>query len=168
MAKKEDYGQVGKVVAVLRIMLGWIFLWPFLDKAFGLGVTTTVSKAWMNGGSPTAGFLKMATKGPFSDLFHSMAGNPVIDWLFMLGLLGIGVSLILGIYMKIASYAGMLLLALIFVSVLPPANNPIIDEHIIFIVILYGFTLVPSIGETWGLGKWWKSQSFVKQYPFLA
>lgn len=31
-------------------------LWAFLDKTFGLGYSTRVAKAWVNGGSPTKGF----------------------------------------------------------------------------------------------------------------
>lgn len=168
MAKKDDLGQVGKVVAVVRILLGWTFLWPFLDKTFGLGFSTAASKAWILGNSPTSGFLKASTNGPFDSFYHSMIGSPVVDWLFMLGLLGIGVSLILGIYMRLASYCGILLLGLIFFANLPLKTNPLIDQHIIYIVIFYGFSLMPSVGDTFGIGKWWKSQSFVKQYPFLA
>ena len=40
-----------------RLALGWIFLWAFLDKLFGLGHSTPSTGAWINGGSPTKGFL---------------------------------------------------------------------------------------------------------------
>lgn len=33
------------VWAVTRISLGWVFLWGFLDKAFGLGVDTPAAEA---------------------------------------------------------------------------------------------------------------------------
>jgi hypothetical protein len=52
------------------------------------------------------GFLKFATKGPFAGVFQAMAGNPLVDWLFMLGLLGIGLGLMLGIFMKISTFFG--------------------------------------------------------------
>jgi thiosulfate dehydrogenase (quinone) large subunit len=45
------------LLAGIRIGLGWIFLWAFLDKVFGLGYATTSAKSWLNGGSPTNGFL---------------------------------------------------------------------------------------------------------------
>lgn len=38
--------------AVTRLCLGWTFLWPFMDKLFGLGHETTAAHAWINGGSP--------------------------------------------------------------------------------------------------------------------
>jgi thiosulfate dehydrogenase [quinone] large subunit len=168
MAKEKAGVAQDKIWAVVRILLGWTFLWAFMDKTFGLGFSTVANKAWILGNSPTSGYLKASTNGPFDGFYHAMIGMPVVDWLFMIGLLGIGLSLILGIYMRFASYSAILLLGLIFFSNLPLKTNPLIDQHIIYIVILYGFTLIPSVGEIWGLGKWWKSQSFVKQYPFLA
>ena len=44
---------------VVRILLGFTFLWAFFDKNFAWGYSTT--KAWMFGtgdGNPTGGFLK--------------------------------------------------------------------------------------------------------------
>src|ERR1700676_515785 len=53
------------VWALTRLCLGWTFLWPFLDKLFGLGHETTTAHAWVNGGSPSMGFLSGAA-GPFA------------------------------------------------------------------------------------------------------
>src|SRR6059058_2844518 len=60
--------------AAARISLGWIFLWAFVDKLFGLGHETTSAQAWIHGGSPTFGFLKKGAAGPFADFYHSIAG----------------------------------------------------------------------------------------------
>src|SRR6266511_711287 len=46
-----------KFLAVFRVAVGFVFLWAFLDKTFGLGYATPSAKAWINGGSPTKGFL---------------------------------------------------------------------------------------------------------------
>ena len=54
--------------AAIRLSIGWVFLWAFLDKAFGLGHETPAKDAWVNGGSPTKGFLSFATAGPFADV----------------------------------------------------------------------------------------------------
>lgn len=124
------------VYVVLRVSMGFVFLWAFLDKTFGLGFATTVEKAWINGGSPTTGFLSFATKGPFAELFQSLAGSPVVDWLFMLGLLGVGIALIFNRYIKWGALAGSIMLLLMYLAVLPPENNPIIDDHIIYILVL--------------------------------
>lgn len=151
--------------AAVRIVLGWIFFWAFLDKLFGLGFSTPSAKSWLNGGSPTLGFLKSA-KGPFENMFHAMAGTPVVNWLFMIGLCCIGIALILGIGMKIAGYSGTVLVLLMWMVVLPPTQNPIVDDHIVYAIVLMMLTLVPA-GDTFGLGKWWKSLSVVKKYPIL-
>lgn len=89
------YSKEQIVWILLRFALGFTLLWAFLDKTFGLGRATAPDKSWMAGGSPTAGFLKNAVQGPLADFYHSLAGNPVVDWLFMLGLLLIGLALIL-------------------------------------------------------------------------
>ncbi|OGI68137.1 hypothetical protein A2738_03070 [Candidatus Nomurabacteria bacterium RIFCSPHIGHO2_01_FULL_42_15] len=124
------------VFIALRLVMGFIFLWAFLDKTFGLGFATTAEKAWINGGSPTTGFLANAVKGPFAEIFHSLAGVAVVDWLFMLGLLFAGLTLIFNKYVKWGCVAGSLIFLLMYLSLLWPENNPIIDEHIVYILVL--------------------------------
>lgn len=164
-------------LALARIGLGAIFLWAFFDKLFGLGfatcrdaktevVTTMCQKAWVNGGSPTAGFLKMATKGPFVDFYHSLAGNTLIDWLFMSGLLLIGLALLFGIGVKIAAVSGSVLLAMMWTAALPPDNHPVLDDHIIYIFTLMAIMFANS-DQKLGLGNWWRKQKLVKTAPFL-
>lgn len=150
--------------AVLRIGMGWLFLWSFLDKLFGLGFATASENAWLAGGSPTSGYLNFATSGPLAPLFQGLAGNPIVDWLFMVGLLAIGLSLILGMGVKIGGYAGALLVFLMWLSHLPPQNNPFLDDHIIYAIIFIGLARVKA-GQWLGLGKWWSER--VKNYPFL-
>src|SRR3954470_4113266 len=101
-------------LAVTRLALGWVFLWAFLDKTFGLGHETASSAAWINGGSPTEGFLAHAPTGPLASFYNNIAGAAWADWLFMIGLAGIGVALILGIAMRIASGAGAALLVMMW------------------------------------------------------
>lgn len=151
---------------LLRIFMGWIFLWAFLDKLFGLGFATKPENAWLLGKSPTEGFLKMATHGPFVSFFDNLAGSGIVDWLFMLGLLLIGLALILGIGIKIASYSAVVLLSLMYLSLIPPANNPVLDEHIIYILVMIGIIKV-NAGQWFGFGKYWANTSLVKKYKFL-
>lgn len=158
---KQEY-----VWAVARIGMGWIILWAFLDKTFGLGFATPASRAWINGGSPTTGYLQFGVSGIFAPLFEAIAGNVVVDVLFMLALLAVGLALLLGMGMKIATVAGSLLMLLLWMTNVPPANNPIIDEHIIYILLLVGLMKVKA-GQTLGLGRWWSSTSLVKRYPIL-
>lgn len=124
------------VFVALRSVLGFIFLWAFLDKTFGLGFATAPEKAWISGGSPTTGFLSFGVKGPFAEIFHSLAGVAVVDWLFMLGLLFVGLTLILNKYVKWGCIAGSLMLFFMYLALLLPENNPIIDDHIVYILVL--------------------------------
>lgn len=126
-----------KIVLVwLRVVMGFVFLWAFLDKTFGFGFATPVSRAWINGGSPTTGFLANAVKGPFASVFHSLSGVAIVDWLFMLGLLFTGLTLIINKYVKWGTLAGICLLGLMYLALLLPENNPVIDEHIVYILVL--------------------------------
>ncbi|MHC1710507.1 MAG: hypothetical protein AB9819_08905 [Methanomassiliicoccales archaeon] len=154
------------VWGISRILLGWLFLWAFLDKTFGLGYATSSEGAWINGGSPTSGYLNFAVSGIFEPLFTSIAGNEVIDMLFMLGLLLLGVALLLGIGMRLATIGGTLMLVLLWSTNVPPANNPLIDEHIVFIFLLIGLCRVKA-GRALGLGSWWSATPLVKRFPFL-
>jgi thiosulfate dehydrogenase [quinone] large subunit len=165
------------IAATIRLSLGWTFLWAFLDKMFALGHETGVDAktgavdyfgpaAWIHGGSPTAGFLGFATKGPLSGFYQNLAGNAVVDWIFMLGLLGIGLALVLGIGMRIAVVAGAAMLVMMWSAVLPPANNLFMDDHIIYALALVLLALVGA-GKTFGLGKQWERIPFVQEHGWL-
>jgi thiosulfate dehydrogenase (quinone) large subunit len=152
--------------AGLRMALGWVFLWAFLDKLFGLGHETAAKAAWINGGHPTEGFLKFGATGPFKGIYNDIAGATWADWLFMIGLLGIGVALILGIGMRIAAASGATLLVLMWTAVLPPDNNPFMDDHLIYTAVLVLLALVGA-GNTFGLGKSWANLSIVRDNGWL-
>jgi thiosulfate dehydrogenase (quinone) large subunit len=167
VAPETTSGKVARyTAAALRLSLGWIFLWAFLDKTFGLGHETTHAQAWIHGGSPTKGFLSFAAAGPFKGFYHSISGQGWADWLFMLGLLCIGVALLAGVTMRIAAAAGVVMLVLMWSVVLPPANNPFMDDHLIYALLLVLLAAFGA-GSTIGLGRWWQSLSVVKRHGWL-
>ena len=131
----------------LRFVMAFIFLWAFFDKLFGLGFSTTSGKAWINGGSPTTGFLSGAAKGPLADLFHSLAGVAVVDWLFMLGLLFVGLTLLLNRFVLWGAVAGIVMMLLMWLALLFPANNPIVDEHIVYALVFALLAIKHRNGE---------------------
>ena len=166
-----------KFLAVFRVVLGFEFLWAFLDKTFGFGYATPAERAWINGGSPTKGFLSRVAVGPFEDTFHTIAGAPWADWLFMIGLLGIGIALILGIGLRIAAVSGTVMMVLMWAAEWPLAKltsagepsmstNPIVDYHIIYALALIGLA-VTFAGNIWGLGKRWAKLGFVQRNRWL-
>jgi thiosulfate dehydrogenase [quinone] large subunit len=146
----------------LRLALGWTFLWAFIDKLFGLGRATPSEGSWLNGGSPTEGFLSFAAVGPFKGIYNDIAGAAWADWLFMLGLAGIGTALILGVFVNLATASGVLLLLLMWTAVLPPENNPFIDDHLIYAAVL-GLLALTHAGRYLGLGAMWERVPFVQR-----
>lgn len=162
-------------LAGTRLAMGFIFLWAFLDKTFGLHYSTgvavaegTPSLAWIDGGTPSQGFMQHATVGPLQDFYASIAG-PVTDWLFMLGLLGIGVAVMLGVGLRISAAAGSLMMLLMWAAEWPflqGSNNPVVDYHIIYALVLIVCAVVLA-GDTWGLGRRWAQLPVVKKAPWL-
>ena len=165
-----------KALAVLRVGFGLTFLWAFFDKLLALGFSTGVDDkgivdrfgpaAWINGGSPTEGFLKFGADGPFQGFYNSIGGTVWADSLFMFGLLGIGLALTFGFGIRIAAVGGFVLYLMMYSVALPAVNNPVIDDHILGAIsmVVLGLTLA---GDTWGVGKAWSRQHLVQRFPFL-
>ncbi|MEV5528457.1 DoxX family protein [Streptomyces prunicolor] len=163
--------------ASLRLLTGFVFLWAFLDKTFGFGYATPSGKGWVDGGSPTKGFLSGVAAGPMESTFHDWAGAGWVNWLFMLGLLGVGVALVSGVALRLAAVAGTAMMALMWIAEWPPAkhlsdgtvsmsSNPFADYHLIYAIVLIALA-VAGAGVTWGLGKAWAKLPIVHDHNWL-
>lgn len=163
--------------ASLRLLTGFAFLWAFLDKTFGFGYATPSGKGWIDGGSPTMGFLSGVAAGPMESTFHSWAGDTWANWLFMAGLLGVGLALVGGFALRLAAVAGTALMALMWIAEWPPArhlsdgsasmsSNPFVDYHLIYAIVLIALALA-SAGDTLGAGKLWAKLPFVRTNGWL-
>lgn len=176
-------GFATRALAVLRIAFGLTFLWAFFDKLLALGFSTGAitnaagdktgtdffakGGAWLNGGSPTKGFLShTSADNPLHGFWNSFAGAAWADWLFMIGLVGIGLALLLGIGMRVAGVAGALLYAFMWVASWPLDTNPVIDDHLAGAIVVAVLALSYA-GDTWGLGRWWSNLGLVRNYPVL-
>ncbi|WP_329558174.1 hypothetical protein OG711_02065 [Streptomyces uncialis] len=168
---------LARTAAVLRVLTAFTFLWAFFDKAFGWGYATGAGKGWIDGGSPTLGFLSGVSAGPMEGTFHAWAGDAWADRAFMLGLLGVGVALASGIALRLAAGAGMAMMALMWVAEWPPARhlsdgspststNPFIDYHVLYAAILV-LLAVAAAGRTWGLGIAWARLPLVRGHRWL-
>ena len=175
---KEGMGRGGRwVLAVLRLALGSIFMWAFLDKMFALGFATgrledgsidffADGAAALNGGSPTFGFLSFGSRGPLASFWQSIAGDPWLNVLFMAALAGIGLALLLGIGLRVAAVAGSLLMLGMYSVAMLPENHPVIDDHIIYALVLVVLAMTAA-GNTWGLGARWGRTRLVQRFPIL-
>lgn len=166
-----------QALALLRILTGFVFLWAFLDKTFGLGYATASGKGWLDGGSPTKGFLGSVAAGPLRSTFHAWAGDSWADWLFMLGLLGIGVAVMAGVALRPAAAAGTVMMALMWLAEWPPAKhladgspsmstNPFADYHVVYALALIAVAAAGA-GTTWGLGRLWARLPVVRDHAWL-
>jgi len=178
-------------LSLTRIGIGFVFLWAFLDKLLGLGFHTCrndetgaievlCDSAWLKGGHITEGYLKSAAgefggepAGLYGEMFagwgdFAIGGFRPLDWLFMLGLAGVGVALVLGIGTKIAAWSAVGLLGLMYVAHFDNTNNPVIDDHIVYALASVGVVYVELQRQVVGLGRWWREVPFVKQNAWLV
>ena len=164
---------------VLRLLLGWSFVWAFIDKLFGLGFSTcrapdsssidfVCDAAMIRGGSPTYGLLEFGTESSHTGfLFQWMASaGPdtigVADVLFMLALLLAGVALMLGIGVRIAALGSALLMLCMFLAIdVWPETNPINSSHVIEMAAFLGIATV-------GPGRFALQNWFVRTFPFMS
>lgn len=158
-------------IIALRILLGFLFLWAFLDKLFGFGYSTKAASAWIHGGSPTEGFLLHSTQGFLAPFYQSIAHSPIIAWLFMLGLLAVGMSFVFGTKVRLASYAGALMLVLMYLAEatwVPGSTNPLVDYHIVYAVAMLAVGHA-RYSVSWDFVRnWWVNVPMVKRRPWLA
>lgn len=180
MAKKDKFN-TDSIFGLLRLSLGFMFLWAFADKWIGLGFSTCFDsktgvttmlcdQSVLGGHSSTFDFLHNLSKDNlFYDFFHSLATNPMVDFLFMFTLMILGVGLMLGVLVRIASILGILLMIAMWASLLNlngGTSNPFVDYHIVYLLAMFGI-LITNKNQKFGLGKWWQSQNVVKKYQWL-
>ena len=84
----------------------------------------------------------------------------------LLGLLAIGLPLVLGIGVRIAASIGVVMLLMMYSSLMLPENNPVLDEHIIYVVIMLGLAIA-NPGYGLGLGRWWGRTRLARRLPVL-
>lgn len=166
-----------RFLAVTRIAMGLLFGWAFVDKTFGLGYATGSANAWINGGSPTKGFLGGVDHGPFESIFRGWAGDAWADWLFMLGLGGITIALLAGVGLRIGAVSGTVMMLLMWAAEWPldrhtstgeltRSTNPIIDYHIVYALVLIALAIFLA-GNTWGFGRRWANLGIVSRNRWL-
>lgn len=91
--------------------------------------------------------------------------NFVNEW----GLTLLGVSLILGIGVRLSSILGALLMLLYYIPLgfpYPNASSFIVDQHIIYIFVLLYFSALRA-GRVWGLENWCSKLPICSRYPKL-
>lgn len=146
-----------KILAILRVALGWLF--------FYAGITKVMNQAW----SAKGYLLSSKTFPEFYAWLASDGVLPVVDFINKWGLTLLGVALILGICVRLASLLGALMMVMYWFPVLTfpkVAHGYIVDEHIIYALVLIYFAAVRA-GRTYGLENACARLPLCSKYPGL-
>jgi len=141
-----------RFLAALRIALGWLF--------FYAGITKVLDPAWS-----AKGYLLGAKT--FAGFYAWMASDgvlPLIDFVNKWGLTLLGVSLILGVAVRLFSLFGAGLMFLYWLPVLdfPKVEHGyLVDEHVIYALVLLFFAAVKA-------GRWYGLEERCAKLPFCA
>ena len=139
-------------ITVLRVFVGWHFLYEGLAKL--------TSPSWS-----AAGYMKQA-RGPFAELFRSLAAQPNLlanaDLITMWGLTLVGLCLMLGLFTRLASLAGIGFILLFylcnppfvgyFYSIPSEGSYLIVNKNLVELCAL-GVILVTRSGRFAGLDR---------------
>ena len=139
-------------LVALRVLIGWHFLYE--------GVVKVVNPNWSG-----IGYL-MDSGGFMAGFFTSMAANQstlqIIDFINIWGLIAIGLGLILGSLMRIASISGIILLSLYYLShppfpginyAMPMEGSYLVVNKILIEMVALGVLLLFPTSREFGLDK---------------
>jgi thiosulfate dehydrogenase (quinone) large subunit len=127
---------------LLRVSLGWFY--------FYAGITKVLNPDWSAGG-----YLKGAKNfTAFYGWLTSPAMLPIVNFVNEWGLTLLGLSLIFGVFIRLSSVMGAILMVLYYLVILdfpyPNVNSFIVDQHIIYIFVLILLGVLDA-GRVWGL-----------------
>src|SRR3989344_6362821 len=146
-----------RFLLIPRLALGWLM--------FYAGITKIVNPAWTAGGD-------LANAKTFPGFYAWLAAPGNIGWINFLnewGLTLIGISLILGLGVRLSSILGIALMLLYYFPVLEfpeVAHGFIVDEHIVYAAVLAFFAAVRA-GRYYGLDNWCANLPICRRYPRL-
>lgn len=134
----------------MRLGLGWVM--------FYAGITKILNPNWS-----AAGYLKNAKTFPeLFNWFLDPSFLPIVNFVNEWGLLLLGVSLILGVGMRVSGVLGAMLMMLYYFPSLDfpmiGTTSYIVDEHVIYALVLL-FLAGSESARYMGLGSW-----FVNKY----
>jgi len=126
MKAKKQIDLMPLFLTILRILVGWHFLYEGISK---LGMSGWSSSAFL-----------MQSKWILAGFFHWIMGNPaaleITDFLNIWGLIFIGLALFIGVFTRLASISGIVLLLLYYVANPPFMGSGTPSETNYFIINL--------------------------------
>ena len=132
---------------------------------FYAGITKILNPEWS-----AAGYLANAkTFAGFYAWLLQPGFLPVINFINEWGLTFLGISLLLGVFVRLSSVLGAVLMLLYYFPVLdfPYLEHAfLVDDHIIYAAALLFFASVRA-GRVWGLDNWCANLPICSKYPRL-
>jgi thiosulfate dehydrogenase (quinone) large subunit len=142
---------------LLRAALGLLF--------FYAGITKLLNPSWS-----AEGYLRGAKTFPkLYNLILQPGILPTVNFINEWGLTFLGISLLLGIAVKLSSRLGALLMLLYYFPVLTfplVGHSLLVDEHIVYALALLLLGSMKA-GEVWGLETWCSKLPICSKYPKL-
>ena len=142
---------------LLRVSTGWLM--------FYAGITKILDPAWN-----AAGYLTNAATFPnFYKALASPGVLPVVNFVNEWGLTLLGVSLILGVGVRLSSILGAILMILYYFPAVEFPFVPhgfIVEEHIVYAAALAFFATVRA-GRFYGLERWCSNLPICSKFPKL-
>ena len=144
-------------LTLLRVSLGWLFFYS--------GITKLLNPEWssikyLEGAKSLTGFYGWMTQ-------ESVL--PIVNALNEYGQLLLGISLILGIAVRLSTTLGAVLMALYYSALPFPYPNPqslIVDQHVIYALVLIYLGAVRA-GRVYGLEIWCSKLPICARFPRL-
>jgi len=156
MSKEDFFSKESKfMVFLLRLFLGIIM--------FYAGITKVLTPNW----SASSFLTGQATYGPFKEVFLIFANSSLVDFLVMWGLTLIGLALIVGLFVRLASFFGIFLMVMFYLPRIPPAPPAwFIEEHAIYATIFLLLIFTKSSSYL-GLQKYFIKTKFAKKNKWI-
>lgn len=147
-------------VGLARMAIGVIFLWAGLEKAIGAGLGTWNADGFLQfgtGGSlgwpfVTGEVAEGTVFNPTHDFWAGLVGTgatDVIAYLVPLGQIGIGVSLILGLFTRFGAAMGTLMMLFFFLAAWD-FEFGIVNQHLTYALVTFGLAVIGA-GNYYGL-----------------
>jgi len=146
------------LIVFFRLTMAWTFLYAASHQVFVPG--------WS-----VVGFLSSTkTFHGFYQIFTGPTIAPVISFLVAYGHLLIGLSLLVGLLVRVSASFGVALMLVYWTAhmnfpyVGGGTTNFLLDEHIVYAGVLV-FLVVEHAGHVWGLDSW--AEKLVRDHPTL-
>lgn len=149
----------GSFVLAFRLLMAWTFIYAASHQVW-------------NDKFSVAKFLS-STK-TFHEIYApltSVALDPFLTFLVSYGHLAIGVSLLLGLAVRVSSLAGLFLLLMYWTAhmewpYIENQNNFIVDYHIVYATVCL-FLFFADAGHVFGVDQWASKMTFIRNNNWL-